>query len=157
VAGFWIALVVMLVGVAGTIFPAVPGLPLIWLAALGYGLATGFKEIGWLYLTLSGLVVLLVQVAEQMARAWGAKRYGASKLGTWGAILGSLIGLFFFPLGLFLGPFLGALVAEWIGGRSFAEAARAGWGGLVGMLSSVLLNFVVAVGLTVSFAVAVLR
>lgn len=141
----------MLCGLAATFIPALPGLPIIWVAALVYGFATGFHAYGWLYLVVTGLVVLLVQVAEQLSRAWGAKRFGASKWGTWGAVIGSLAGLFFMPLGLILGPFLGALVAELVGGRSMQEAVRAGWGGLVGVLGSVAINVLVAIGLIISF------
>lgn len=141
----------MLCGLAATFVPALPGLPIIWVAALVYGFATGFHAYGWLYLVVTGLVVLLVQVAEQLSRAWGAKRFGASKWGTWGAVIGSLVGLFFMPLGLILGPFLGALVAELAGGRSMQEAVRAGWGGLVGVLGSVAINVLVAIGLIISF------
>lgn len=148
---YWLTLVVMLAGLVGTFIPALPGLPIIWVAALVYAILTGFQSIGWLFLLLTGLVVLLVQVAEQMARAWGAKRFGASKWGTWGAVIGSLIGLFFMPFGLFLGPFLGALLAELVQGRSFEEAAKAGWGGLVGVLGSVAINVLVAIGVILAF------
>lgn len=148
---FWIILVVMVAGLAATFVPALPGLPIIWVASLVYAIATGFHPVGWVYLLLTGLVVLLVQVAEQLARAWGAKRFGASKWGTWGAVIGSLIGLFFMPFGLFLGPFLGALLAELIAGRSLAEATRAGWGGLVGVLGSVVINVLVGIGLIIGF------
>ncbi|HLO04678.1 MAG TPA: DUF456 family protein [Symbiobacteriaceae bacterium] len=148
---FWVTLAVMLVGLAGTFMPALPGLPIIWVAALVYAIATGFHALGWLYLVVTGAVVLLVQVAEQLARAWGAKRFGASKWGTWGAVIGSLIGLFFMPLGLILGPFLGAMLGELIAGRSMEDAVRAGWGGLVGVLGSVLINVLVGIGLIISF------
>ncbi|HLO03823.1 MAG TPA: DUF456 family protein, partial [Symbiobacteriaceae bacterium] len=123
---FWLTLAVMLAGLAGTFVPSLPGLPIIWVAALVYAIATGFHAYGWLYLVLTGVVVLLVQVAEQLARAWGAKRFGASKWGGWGAVIGSLIGLFFMPLGLILGPFLGAMLGELIAGRSMEDAVRAG-------------------------------
>jgi uncharacterized protein YqgC (DUF456 family) len=148
---FWVTLAIMLVGLAGTFVPALPGLPIIWVAGLIYAIATGFHAVGWLYLAVTGVVVLLVQVAEQLARAWGAKRFGASNWGTWGAVIGSLVGLFFMPFGLFLGPFLGALVAELLRGRSLAEATRAGWGGLVGVLGSVVINVLVGVGLIIGF------
>lgn len=148
---YWIALLVMVAGWVGTFFPSIPGLPIIWLAALVYAITTGFQSIGWLFLILAGAVVLLVQVAEHLTRAWGAKRFGASKWGTWGAVIGSIVGLFFMPLGLFLGPFLGALLAELVQGRTLAEASKAGVGGLVGMLGSVVINVLVGLGLIVAF------
>jgi uncharacterized protein YqgC (DUF456 family) len=60
-----------------------PGISVIWVASLVYAVATGFRSVGWIYLVVTGLVVLAVQVAEQMARVWGARRFGASRWGCW--------------------------------------------------------------------------
>jgi len=153
---FVVAVAVMVLGVLGTLIPALPGLPLIFLAMLGYGVVEGFREMTAAFLIVSLLVVVLTQVAEHYARAWGARRFGAGKAGAWGAVVGSIVGLFFMPLGLVLGPFLGATLFELIAGRSGGEAVRAGVGGLVGVLGSVAVNLVVALGLTVAFVVKVL-
>lgn len=150
------AILVMLVGVAGTFVPALPGLPLIWLAMLGYGFVEGFQEITWPFLIIALLVVILAQVAEYYSRALGARKFGASRAGTWGAVIGSLVGLFFMPIGLVVGPFLGALVAELIAGRQTHEALKAGIGGLVGVLGSMVVNIILAVGLTLAFVLTVL-
>lgn len=146
----------MLVGVVGTLIPAIPGIPLIWLAMLGYGALEGFERVGANYLLITLAVVLAAQVAEHYARALGARRFGAGRAGTWGAVLGSIAGLFFLPLGLVLGPFLGALLFELLAGRPTEEAVRAGFGGLVGVLGSVVFNLIVALGLTASFVIKVL-
>lgn len=153
---FLIAVVVMLVGVVGTFIPALPGLPVVFLAMLGYGVLEGFREITPGFLVVALLVVAATQVAEHYARAWGARRFGAGRAGAWGAVIGSIVGLFFMPLGLLLGPFLGAALFELFAGRSGGEAVRAGFGGLVGVLGSVVVNVVVALGLTVAFIVKVL-
>ncbi|MFO7273238.1 MAG: DUF456 domain-containing protein [Bacillota bacterium] len=155
-AAFAVAVAVMLVGVAGTLIPALPGLPIVFLAMLGYALVEGFREITPGFLAVALLVVVATQVAEHYARAWGAKRFGAGRAGAWGAVIGSIAGLFFMPLGLLLGPFLGALLFELFAGRSGGEAFRAGLGGLVGVLGSVVINVVVALGLTLAFVAKVL-
>lgn len=146
-----IALAVMLAGVVGTFLPALPGLPLIWVAMLGYGFYEGFREMTPAFLVITLLVVAATQVAEHYARAWGAKGYGAGKAGAWGAVIGSIAGLFFMPIGLVLGPFLGAMIAELIAGRPGEEALKAGVGGLVGVLGSVVVNVIVALSLTLAF------
>lgn len=156
VAAFVIALLAMLVGVAGTFLPGLPGIPLIWLAMLGYGLVEGFQEISWTFLGVSLLVVILSQVAEYYARALGASKFGASRAGAWGAVIGSLVGLFFLPIGLVAGPFLGALVAELLTGRRTDEAVRAGIGSLLGVLASMVVNVLVALGLVIAFVIQVL-
>jgi len=152
---FTIALVAMLVGVVGTLIPALPGLPIIFLAMLGYGLFEGFREMSFGFLAVAFLAVAATQVAEYYAKAWGAQRFGAGKAGSWGAVVGSIAGLFFMPIGLLLGPFLGALLFELFAGRSGGEAFRAGIGGLVGVLGSVAVNVVVALGLTAAFILKV--
>ncbi|BAD40722.1 conserved hypothetical protein [Symbiobacterium thermophilum IAM 14863] len=153
---FAIAVVVMLAGVVGTLIPALPGLPIVFLAMLGYAVVDGFRDITPGFLAVALLVVAATQVAEHYARAWGAKRFGAGRAGAWGAVIGSIVGLFFMPLGLLLGPFLGALLFELVAGRSGSEAVKAGFGGLVGVLGSVVVNVVVALGLTVAFVAKVL-
>jgi uncharacterized protein YqgC (DUF456 family) len=155
-AAFFIALAVMLAGVAGVVMPALPGIPLIWLAMLGYGVVEGFREMspGFLFVTL--LVVVVSMVAEHYTKAWGARRYGAGRAGTWGVIIGSIVGLFFMPIGLLAGPFLGALIGELMAGRSAEDAVRAGWGGLVGVLGSVVVNVMLALMLVLSFILRVI-
>lgn len=151
-----LALLAMLVGVIGTFLPAVPGLPLIWLAMGGFALVDGFHQVTPLFLALTFLVVALSQVCEHYARSWGARRFGAGPAGTWGAVIGSVAGLFFMPVGLVLGPFLGAMLGELLAGRDAGAALRAGWGGLVGVLGSIFVNFLVAVSLVVAFVLKVI-
>ncbi|HYG60140.1 MAG TPA: DUF456 domain-containing protein [Symbiobacteriaceae bacterium] len=153
---FGLALVVMVAGIVGTFFPMVPGIPIIWGAMLVYGLVERFQDITPTYLVITFLVMLGLQVAEHYARAWGATKFGASKAGAWGAVLGSIAGMFFMPIGLVLGPFLGVLIFELLSGRPAKEAVKAGWGGVVGVLGSVAMNVIVAIGLTLSFVIAVI-
>lgn len=144
----------MFIGILGTFVPALPGIPLIWGAMLVYALFERFEDISPTFLVVTFLIVVAVQFAEHYARAWGAKRFGAGKAGAWGAVIGSIAGLFFMPIGLVLGPFLGALIAELLAGRETKDAFRAGLGGLVGVLGSVLINVIVGIGLTVAFIIA---
>jgi uncharacterized protein len=153
---FILALLVMIAGIVGTLLPALPGIPLIWGAMLVYGLVEKFHDMTPSFLVITFLVVAACQVAEQYARAWGAKKYGAGKAGAWGAVIGSIAGLFFMPIGLVLGPFLGAMLFELIAGRDTKEALKAGWGGLIGVLGSVAVTFIVGLGLTLSFVFKVL-
>ncbi|HLT58639.1 MAG: DUF456 domain-containing protein [Limnochordales bacterium] len=153
---FAVALLFMVIGVLGTLVPVLPGIPLIWLAALGFGFVDGFERVDWPFLGGLLLVTVAAETADHLGRMWGARRFGAGRAGAWGAIVGGLAGLFFLPAGLFLGPFLGALAAELLSGRPLEESMRAGWGSLVGTLGSMAVKFVVAVGMTIAFAVKVL-
>lgn len=121
-----LAFLVMLVGVAGTIVPVLPDTPLIWLAALGYGLVAGFD--GWLggvaMLLLTVLVALGI-VADLTLGAAGAAQKGASPQAIVASLVGGLIGLLFFPpLGALLGALLGVFVVEY---QRRSQNAKEAW------------------------------
>lgn len=158
--GVWIAfivsVIVMLIGVVGTVVPVLPGLPLVWLTMLVFGIIGKFERMDGTFLGIALFIVIVAEIADYATRAWGARRYGAGKAGAWGAIIGAFGGLFFLPVGLVLGPFLGALVAELLAGRTSDESIRAGWGGLIGTVGSIVIKITVAIGMTVAFIIKVL-
>src|SRR5262245_35839472 len=108
---FWwaITLLLMAIGLIGTVLPVFPGPILIFAAALIHRLILGpEKGLGW-----PGLLVLLflglTTIAIDFFGGWlGAQRFGATRWGTLGAILGALVGLFFGLPGLLIGPVIGA-------------------------------------------------
>ncbi|MFN0068979.1 MAG: DUF456 domain-containing protein [Limisphaerales bacterium] len=133
--GLSVALLVMLVGLAGCVLPAVPGTPLILASAVGHRLWFGPAGAPWWVLGVMLFLMLLSIAAEQLAGLFGAKALGATRRGMIGAIVGGLIGIFFGPAGILLGPFLGAVAGELTGGRELRDSARAGFGAAVGVLA----------------------
>jgi len=125
-------------GMAGTIVPAVPGVPLVfagmWLAAW----ADRYQHIGTFTLILLGALALLALAIDFVAGMLGAKKVGASSRALWGASLGALVGLFFNLPGLIFGPFLGALAGELSVGSPFEHATRVGVGTWLGLLFGTL-------------------
>ena len=141
---FVLAIVIMLVGLAGTILPMLPGLPIMWVGALVYALLTGFERIGWGYLGVFAVLVAATSLLDYVANLYGAKKMGASGWGLAGAFLGMLIGLFTGGLiGLLLGSFIGAILGEILGGRKGSQAFRAGVGTFLGFLGGTLIKFLV--------------
>lgn len=134
VVGLIVALVVMLVGVAGSILPGLPGAPLILGAAVGHRLYFGDASAGTLVLVLMGCLALASAGLDYIASAMGAKKFGATWRGILGAAVGAVVGLVFGPIGLLTGPFLLAVALEALGGRSIEEAGRAGAGAFIGLL-----------------------
>lgn len=131
----WIAAVLLvLVGIAGTILPALPGTPLVLLGLVLAAWADGFQKVGWFPLAVIGGLTVLSLVVDFAATSLGAKRVGASWLAVTGAAVGTIVGLFFGIPGLILGPFVGAVLGEYLARRNRDQALKAGIGTWVGIL-----------------------
>lgn len=137
-----IAIILGLIGWIGTIAPGVPGVFLIFGGALAHGLLTEFTVMTPPFLWTMGLLAAATEGLGYVATAFGARKFGARKAGLIGASVGLIVGLIFMgPLGILLGPLLGAVAAEALTGRPLAEALRSGFGAVVGSLGSMLARF----------------
>lgn len=134
----------ILVGFAGTILPALPGIPLMFSGMLLSAWMGDFQQIGSWTLGLLGLLAVLSMVGDFVAGLLGAKRVGASGWALAGAALGTLIGLFFGLLGLMVGPFIGALLGELIAGATLHRATHVGLGAWLGFLLGTVLKIALA-------------
>ncbi len=136
-------------GLAGSVVPGMPGPPLVFLGAIFYGLLTGFSDFGWTIVLVLGFLAALSQVLDYLASAYGAKRYGGSKWGMGGSILGGLLGLVFFSLpGMIVGLFAGAVLLElWPGHKGGLASLKVGGGSLLGFLGGTLLKLVFALAM----------
>ncbi len=132
ILGLILASIFFLAGLFGTLFPGMPGPPLIWMGMLIYGIITGFENLGFFFLAAQAVLVLVVMGVDYLFSALGSRVFGGSKAALWGAALGLMIGLFFFPYGLLLGPFLGAAAAELIARSKSNQAFRSGVGATLG-------------------------
>jgi uncharacterized protein YqgC (DUF456 family) len=92
-----------------------------------------------------GFLVLAVTISDYLIPMIGAKKFNCSKWGTYGCFIGTLFGMFFLPIGVIAGPFLGALIGECFTGKSFRDVFWGGVGALLGFLASVLLKCFVCV------------
>ena len=154
-----LAAVLVLVGLAGVLLPALPGLPLVFAGMLLAAWAGGFEQVGgWTMVVLAVLTLLSLGI-DFMATAMGAKRVGASKPALVGAVLGTFAGLLFGIVGIFVGPFIGALVGElvWlrgVGGRELGQATKVGLGTWLGIVVGTVLKLSVAFAMVGLFAIA---
>ena len=149
-----LAAILIVVGIAGTVLPVLPGLPLVFGGMLLAAWAGGFEQVGPAMLVFLGVLTLLSLGIDFMATAMGAKRVGASRLAVLGAVIGTVVGLFFGPVGLLAGPFLGALVGELIHGREVRQATRVGIGTWLGILLGTVLKIGLAFAMLGLFAFA---
>jgi uncharacterized protein len=151
---FWWILTIVLfaVGLIGTVVPVLPGTTIILAAAIVHRIMLGAdKSIGWRTIIVLGLLTLASYALDILAGYFGAKYFGATKWGTFGAILGALIGLFFGLIGLFIGPVIGAIAGEVIAGKRMIDAGRAGWGSLLGNIGSMLAKLLIALAMITIF------
>ena len=149
----------VLVGLAGTVLPALPGLPLMFAGMLLAAWAGGFEQVGGWMLGLLGLLTIASLAVDFIATALGAQRVGASRLALVGAVIGTFAGLLFGLVGVFVGPFLGALIGELLhgrgaGARNLGQAARVGFGTWLGILVGTVLKLGLAFAMLGLFALA---
>lgn len=149
-----LAVILVLVGIAGVILPALPGLPLVFAGMLLAAWAGGFQQIGWVTLVVLGLLTLLSLAVDFFATVVGAKRVGASKKALLGAVVGTVAGLFFGIIGLFVGPFVGALLGELWHSREIGQATKVGLGTWLGILLGTVLKLGLAFAMLGLFAFA---
>lgn len=156
---YLLAAVLVLVGVAGTVLPALPGLPLVFAGMLLAAWAGDFQQVGGWMLGLLGVLTMLSLAVDFVATALGAQRVGASKLAVIGAVVGTFAGLLFGIVGVFVGPFVGALLGELIhgrgrGGENLGQAAKVGFGTWLGILVGTVLKLGLAFAMLGLFAFA---
>ncbi len=142
----WVLAALMVIaGVAGSVLPALPGVGLVFGGLVVAAWADDFQRVGWITLTLLGVLTVASFAIDFAATALGAKRVGATRLAIFGAALGALAGLFLGIPGLILGPFVGAVIGEMLSHGEWRKATQAGiatWMGLLfGTLAKLALVF----------------
>ena len=155
---FWWLLTIVLfaVGLIGTIAPVLPGTTIILAAAIIHRIMLGSdKSIGWRTIMVLVLLTLASYALDVLAGYFGAKYFGATRWGAFGAILGALVGLFFGIIGLFAGPVIGAVAGEFIGGKRMIDAGRAGWGSLLGNVGAMVAKLIIALAMISIFLINV--
>jgi len=155
IIGLSLALIVMCIGLVGSVLPGIPSTPLVMLAAIGHRLWFGPASASNLALVILGGLTALSLVMDYLASMYGAKRLGSTWRGVVGAVVGGLIGIFFAFPGIIVGPFLGALTFEMLGGREWKEAARAGLGAVIGLFVGALGKLACCVAMIGLFAFSV--
>ena len=127
------AVLCVIVGMLGAVLPALPGPPLSFLGILLLYFAEGV-EISMVTLVGFGVLMLLLTLFDYVAPSWLTKIGGGSKHATRGTTVGMLVGIFFLPWGIIVGPFLGALIGELLGGGTKSGALKVAFLSFVGFL-----------------------
>ncbi|MGA0967152.1 MAG: DUF456 domain-containing protein [Flavobacteriaceae bacterium] len=146
----------ILLGIIGSFLPVLPGPPTTWVGFLMlYFTSSVTLSLSFLLLTLG--IALLVFSIDTILSVFGVKKMGGGRAGIIGSTIGLIIGLLFFgPLGILLGPFVGAFLGELLFNKSdMGDAFKSASGALLGFLSGVFLKFLVSLVFAYYFVVKV--
>lgn len=147
--------ILMLAGIIGCLLPFLPGPPLSYLGLL----LLQIKETAPFttkFLIIWAVIVIAITVMDYLVPIYGTKRFGGTKFGLWGCAIGLVAGFWFGPIGIIAGPFLGALLGEWLGNRDSDQAFRAAIGSFVGFLFGTVLKLIASGIMTYYFIVSLI-
>ena len=157
---WWTLIVVLMgLGVFGAVYPVIPdSLCILAGGVLNHFTVPPTHAVGWWTLGVMTLLCILAHIVDFTASAMGARKFGGSRWGAFGGMIGGIIGaIFFFPIGLFAGPVIGALCGEVIfAGRAIGPAAKAGWGTLLGTTAGMVGKLVIDLTMVAVFFVSAL-
>lgn len=128
-------------GIIGCVLPIIPGPPLTYIALIMVSLAYRWEAFSATFLIVMGVITVVVTAMDYVMPLFTAKKFGASKYGIWGSILGMIAGLILFPpFGLLIGAFLGAVAAELIFNEDMKKSLKAGLGVFIGTILSIFMK-----------------
>jgi len=148
-----VGFILMFVGLIGSFLPVLPGPPISWIGLLLLYLTQAIPD-DWWVLGITAAIAILVFALDYIIPAMGTKKFGGSKAGMAGTVIGLLVAIFFPILGIFgiiIWPFVGALVGELINKADQKTALKAAFGSFIGFLTGTFLKFVLALSYLVIF------
>ena len=147
-----ITIIMFVIGIIGTILPALPGVILIFGGMVLYGFMTNFTGLSIYFFIMQSIVMLVIFLVDFLASAVSTKKYGGSKQATFGAVLGTIVGIMVFgPLGIIIGPFVGSVITEVIIGKEIKQAVLVGFGSLVGVLGGTIFKLIAEIVMIIYF------
>ncbi len=150
-----IGFILLFLGLAGSIIPALPGPPLCFVALLFQQFkSTPAFSATFLWLWAFAIVILLV--LDFVTPLYGTRKWGGSTYGIWGSTIGLFIGMWFGPIGILIGPFLGAFIGEVLANKSLHQAWKAALGSFIGFLVGTLLKLIACFVMTYYFIMSLI-
>lgn len=134
----------MIVGILGCLLPFIPGPPLNFIGLLFLHFTSKYQFENK-FIILWAIITAVVYGLDMIIPVWGTKKFGGSKRGVWGSMIGLVAGFFFFPpFGIIIGPFAGAVIGELSSGKDSSSALKSGFGSFVGFITGTLLKLIVS-------------
>ncbi len=155
-----LSILAVLFGVVGCVGCIVPVLPGVALAYAGYLCLyfCSYSEISVAWLVVFGVLTLIVSVLDYLLPSYMTKKFGGSKAGERGAMAGVLGGFLFGPIGIIVGPFVGAVLGELIFDNSDKQRAlRSGFGSFLSFFVGTGIKLALSLWLTVEICINVFK
>jgi uncharacterized protein len=131
-----------LAGILGCVLPMLPGPPINYLALLLLHFSASY-QFSTRFLVIWAIIAAAVVLLDYLIPVWGTKKFGGSKQGVWGSVIGLVAGLFIFPpFGIIIGPFAGAVIGELIAGKETRAAFISGFGSFIGFLAGTFIKLI---------------
>jgi len=148
ILGITLAVLLIAGGFIGSVIPAIPATPIIFIGMLIYGAVDKFEHLTGSTLLALLLIMAVAWIFEQVAGAYGAKRFGSSGWGIAGAFVGSIVAIFMGgllgPFGFVIFPFFFAAIFEFVAGSTVKNSMRAGLGSALGVLGGIMMQVLAA-------------
>jgi uncharacterized protein YqgC (DUF456 family) len=152
-----VAVLCLLISFPGCCIPVLPGPPIAFAAIFLIKLTGVRGGISWTWICVFAVLTLAVTLLDYLVPSWGAKKFGCTAAGAWGAALGVIVGLFFMPVGIILCPFLGAFAGELIAGTPYKKSFKSAFGTFIGFMLGVGLKLILCIWMAVYFVFAVFK
>lgn len=150
-----LVLFLSLAGIVGCFAPGIPGPPLNYAALLI--VQYKYHSFTFTFLVVWAVIIGMTLIIDYLLPIWFAKKFGATKYGIWGSIIGMIVGIFFTPIGMILGMLIGAIVGELIGGAKSGEAFKSGLATFAGTMLTMGLKLVVSVAISIYIFIELTR
>lgn len=153
IALLFFGFILVLVGIAGSFLPVLPGPPISWVGLLLLYLTKAVPD-NWWIVGITGVLAIAITVLDYVIPAAGTKKFGGSKGGIWGTTIGLLVAIFvpiLGPFGIIIWPFVGALVGELLSKANQKTALKAAFGSFIGFLTGTFLKFILSLGFAIFF------
>ena len=158
VAAWVVTISLLILGFIGTLVPFLPGHLILFFAAVGHWLMLrGDSGVEWWTFLVLGILLILSQVFEFLSGAAGTRWFGGTRWGAAGALIGGMVGIFFIPFGLILGPLIGSMFCEFVFAKKEVRPATvSGVGSVLGTVAGMVVKIIVGVLMIVWFLVDVI-
>lgn len=150
-----VSVLLLLIGILGSIVPILPGPPIAFCGLLLVQF-TSKHPFSVEFLIIFGMLAIISAIIDNVLPVYVTKKFNGSKKGVWGSAIGLIIGLFFFPpFGIIIGPMAGAFLGEIVDGKTAEKAVKPAFGSFIGFLSSIFLRFALSIVMAYYFVVEV--